>query len=94
MDKDDSDENTKLLRNRTRRESCARSRSNSVEGARSFEVLFENRMVKTSTQVDDLAATWGGRGSIPDSRGLRRVQSWSGDPAGDANSEVRILRER
>ncbi|XP_063834249.1 MFS-type transporter SLC18B1-like [Ostrinia nubilalis] len=94
MDKDDCDEYSKLLRNRTRGDSC-RSRSNSVEGGRSFEtIVFDCRMVKTSTQVDDLAATWGGRGSIPDSRRLRRAQSWSGIPPDDVSSEIRILRER
>ncbi|XP_060810383.1 MFS-type transporter SLC18B1-like [Amyelois transitella] len=51
-------------------------------------------MMKTSTQADDLAATWGGRRSLPDSGRLRRVHSWSGGPPDDGGSEIRILRER
>ncbi|CAH0406057.1 unnamed protein product [Chilo suppressalis] len=93
MDNEDCDENTKLLRNRTKRDSIVRSRSNSVE-IRSFETVFDSRMVKSSTQIGELAATWGGRASLPDSRRLRRVHSWSGLPPDDASSEIRILRER
>ncbi|KAL4715239.1 hypothetical protein ACJJTC_007821 [Scirpophaga incertulas] len=89
----DCDETTKLLRNRTRRDSvCSRL---SAEGVKAFEEpIFGGRLVKTSTQVEALAATWGGRVSLPDSRRLRRVHSWSGDPQDDGSSEIRILRER
>lgn len=95
MDEDSCDEQSKLLRNRTRGECRSRSNSVDVEGRSCETIVFDCRMVKTSTQVDELAATWGGRGSVgPDSRRLRRAQSWSGIPPDDVSSEIRILRER
>lgn len=57
-------------------------------------IVFNNNMMKTSTHADSLAATWGGRRSLQDSRRLRRARSWSGDPQDDGGSEIRILRER
>ncbi|VVC87951.1 unnamed protein product [Leptidea sinapis] len=57
-------------------------------------IVFDSKLIKTSTQVDDFAATWGGRSSLPDSGRLRRAQSWSAGPPDDVTSEIRILRER
>lgn len=58
-------------------------------------VVFDTKMIKTSTQ-EEFAATWGGRRGFVDSGNgrLRRVQSWSGLPPDDVSSEIRILRER
>lgn len=71
--------------------------SDSDDDVPSFEtIVFDSKMVKTSTQIDELAATWGGRRSPPDSGNgrLRRARSWSGGPPDDVSSEIRILRER
>ncbi|KAJ2943804.1 hypothetical protein O0L34_g8124 [Tuta absoluta] len=59
-------------------------------------IVFDSKIVKTSTQDGDLAATWCGRRSPPDSLHgrLRRTHSWSGGHPDDVNSEIRILRER
>ncbi|CAK1548418.1 unnamed protein product [Leptosia nina] len=57
-------------------------------------IMFDGKLMKTSTQADDLAATWGGRCSLPDSGRLRRTHSWSGEPPDDGTSKIRILRER
>lgn len=84
MDSDDVDENTGLLHSgRTRRN------SDSLE-----TIVFDSKMMKTSTHSGDLAATWGGRRSQPDSGRLRRTRSWSAGPNDDVSSEIRILRER
>lgn len=58
-------------------------------------IVFDTKMIKSSTQ-EEFAATWGGRRSFLDSGNgrLRRVQSWSGLPPDDVSSEIRILRER
>ncbi|CAG9575981.1 unnamed protein product [Danaus chrysippus] len=57
-------------------------------------IVFDGKMMKTSTHTEELAATWGGRYSRPDSGRLRRAHSWSGGPPEDVPSEIRILRER
>lgn len=57
-------------------------------------IVFDGKLMKTSTQAEELAATWGGRCIVPDSGRLRRVHSWSGEPPDDAGSKIRILRER
>ncbi|XP_022122887.2 MFS-type transporter SLC18B1 [Pieris rapae] len=57
-------------------------------------IVFDEKLMKTSTQAEDLAATWGGRCSLPDTSRLRRVHSWSGEPPDDSASKIRILRER
>lgn len=80
-------ENTRLLEERTG------SDSNRVP---SYDtIVFDTKMIKTSTQ-EEFAATWGGRRGLLDSGNgrLRRVQSWSGLPPDDVSSEIRILRER
>lgn len=58
-------------------------------------IVFNTKIMKTSTQ-EEFAATWGGRRGLLDSGNgrLRRVQSWSGLPPDDVSSEIRILRER
>lgn len=103
MDRDETDE-ARLLDthpDEVRTSGGESSDSNSVTGtcgrASSFDtIVFDNKMMKTSTQAEDLAATWGGRRSLPDSGNgrLRRVHSWSGGPPDDVSSEIRILRER
>ncbi|KAG6452681.1 hypothetical protein O3G_MSEX007737 [Manduca sexta] len=71
------------------------SGENSAEVRGSLDTIeFDGKMAKSSTQAGDLAETWGGRRSLPDSGRLRRVQSWSGGPPDDMSSEIRILRER
>lgn len=57
-------------------------------------IVFDSKLMKTSTHAEDLAATWGGRCSLPDSGRLRRAHSWSGGLPEDGTSEIRILRER
>ncbi|CAH2068835.1 unnamed protein product, partial [Iphiclides podalirius] len=57
-------------------------------------IVFDSKLVKTSTHAEELAATWGGRCSLPDSGRMRRAHSWSGGPPEDGTSEIRILRER
>ncbi|CAF4780229.1 unnamed protein product [Pieris macdunnoughi] len=57
-------------------------------------IVFDEKLMKTSTHAEELAATWGGRCSLPDSSRLRRVHSWSGKPPDDSASKIRILRER
>ncbi|CAG4923954.1 unnamed protein product [Colias eurytheme] len=57
-------------------------------------IVFDTKLMKTSTQAEELAATWGGRCSLPDSSRLRRAHSWSGGPPDDVASKIRILRER
>ncbi|KPI93454.1 MFS-type transporter C6orf192-like [Papilio xuthus] len=72
-----------------------RTRNDSREMTSSIEtIVFDSNLMKTSTQAEDLAATWGGRCSLPDSGRMRRAHSWSGGPADDSTSEIRILRER
>lgn len=83
------DENTGLL------ERTSATRRNSSADRDSLEtIVFDSKMMKTSTQSGDLAATWGGRRSLPDSGRLRRTRSWSAGPPDDVSSEIRILRER
>lgn len=82
------DENTRLLLN---------ERTGSVSNrVPSYDtIVFDTKMMKTSTQ-EEFAATWGGRRGLLDSGNgrLRRVHSWSGLPPDDVSSEIRILRER
>ncbi|KAJ8733922.1 hypothetical protein PYW07_014473 [Mythimna separata] len=59
-----------------------------------YEFLHISKLMKTSTHTEELAATWGGRRSLPDQGRLRRVHSWSGGPPDDISSEIIILRER
>ncbi|CAB3231381.1 unnamed protein product [Arctia plantaginis] len=97
MECEEADENTLLLSEvdgeRTTSDlypNCAiAAETGSVE-----TIVFNSNMMKTSTHADSLAATWGGRRSLQDSRRLRRVRSWSGGPHDDGGSEIRILRER
>lgn len=58
-------------------------------------IVYDTKMMKSSTQ-EDFAATWGGRRGLLDSGNgrMRRAQSWSGLPPDDVSSEIRILRER
>ncbi|XP_053601631.1 MFS-type transporter SLC18B1-like [Plodia interpunctella] len=86
-DCEESDEGSRLLDKKY-------ERTSESSGDKSVDIVFDSRMMKTSTQAEDLAATWGGRRSIPDSGRLRRVHSWSGGPPDDGSSEIRILRER
>lgn len=86
MDGSDVNENTRLIRS-------DRTQSEVRDSLHSLEIVFDSKMMKTSTQTGDLAATWGGRRSLPDS-GRRRTRSWSGGPPDDVSSEIRILRER
>ncbi|XP_039745172.1 MFS-type transporter SLC18B1-like [Pararge aegeria] len=95
-DSEDTDENARLLNSSDERN---RSYGNSREAivSSSETIVFDSNMMKTSTHTEELAATWGGRVSLPDSGTsgrLRRARSWSGDPPDDTASEVRILRER
>lgn len=102
MDRDHETDGARLLQDTHPdevRTSGDSSDANSVTGecGRSFDsIVFDNKMMKTSTQAEDLAATWGGRRSLPESSNgrLRRVHSWSGGPPDDVSSEIRILRER
>ncbi|XP_075983718.1 uncharacterized protein LOC142981589 [Anticarsia gemmatalis] len=93
---DETDENTQLLSETERERITSDLNANSVVGCTgSIEtIVFDSKMMKTSTQVDELAATWSGHRSMPDSGRLRRVHSWSGGPPDDGSSEIRILRER
>lgn len=81
------EENAALLH--SERTTARRDSRDSVE-----TIVFDSKMMKTSTQSGDLAATWGGRRSLPDSGRLRRTRSWSAVPNDDVSSEIRILRER
>ncbi|XP_052737167.1 MFS-type transporter SLC18B1-like [Bicyclus anynana] len=95
-DSDDTEENVRLINN------LDNSRVQSIYGNRGMAsscdtIVFDSHLMKTSTQTEELAATWGGRGSLPESGTsgrLRRTRSWSGGPPDDVASEVRILRER
>ncbi|CAH2099739.1 unnamed protein product [Euphydryas editha] len=95
MDRDgeDTDESAHLLRSSD--VICTKSEGNLNEAMASSSetIVFDSKMIKTST-TDELAATWGGRCSLPDSGRLRRIHSWSGGPPHDVPSEIRILRER
>lgn len=89
MDKDENtSENTRLLLD---------ERTGSVSNrVPSYDtIVFDTKMVKTSTQ-EKFAATWDGKRDFLDSGNgrRRRVQSWSGLPPDDVSSEIRILRER
>lgn len=89
MDKDGStSENTRLLSDERTGSDCNRVLSYDT-------IVFDTKMMKTSTQ-EEFAATWGGRRGMLDSGNgrLRRAQSWSGLPPDDVSSEIRILRER
>ncbi|XP_013148507.1 PREDICTED: MFS-type transporter SLC18B1-like [Papilio polytes] len=80
---------------RTRNGSVESNVNSAVEMTSSIEtIVFDSNLMKTSTHAEDLAATWGGRCSLPDSGRMRRAHSWSGGPADDSTSEIRILRER
>lgn len=80
---------------RTRNGSVESNFNSAVEMTSSIEtIVFDSNLMKTSTHAEDLAATWGGRCSLPDSGRMRRAHSWSGGPADDSTSEIRILRER
>ncbi|XP_072935829.1 MFS-type transporter SLC18B1-like [Epargyreus clarus] len=89
----DSDENTPL---RGANQNERTSDTSAVDGMVSSTetIVFDSKLMKTSTHAEELAATWGGRCSLPDSGRLRRVHSWSGGPPDDVTSEIRILRER
>lgn len=94
---DDADENTQLLSETDRERTTSDLNLNSVAACDTSSqdtIVFDSKMMKTSTHTEDLAATWGGRRSLPDSGRLRRVHSWSGGPPDDISSEIRILRER
>ncbi|XP_026726219.1 MFS-type transporter SLC18B1-like [Trichoplusia ni] len=94
---DDADESTQLLSDSDRERTNSESELNSAAGCEAGSretIVFNSKMMKTSTQTEDLAATWGGRRSLPESGRLRRVHSWSGGPPDDISSEIRILRER
>ncbi|KAG7304378.1 hypothetical protein JYU34_011318 [Plutella xylostella] len=91
----DADENTRLLDDDDSGMFKVGSSSESGSNVSSEDtIVFDTKMMKTSTLAEDLAATWGGRRSAPDSGRLRRAQSWSGGPPDDVSSEIRILRER
>lgn len=91
----DADENTRLLDDDHSGMFKVGSSSESGSNVSSEDtIVFDTKMMKTSTLAEDLAATWGGRRSAPDSGRLRRAQSWSGGPPDDVSSEIRILRER
>ncbi|KAM3966487.1 uncharacterized protein ACR2FA_012028 [Aphomia sociella] len=98
MDKEceDSDEKSPLLGDGTEWTCMISDNSDDSNSGNkeSMDLVFDSRMVKTSTQAEGLAATWGGRRSLMDSGGLRRAHSWSGGPPDDVSSEIRILRER
>ncbi|XP_045761273.1 MFS-type transporter SLC18B1-like [Maniola jurtina] len=98
MNSEDADENSRLLNSPDERNRVPRVYGNSGAMASSSEsIVFDSKLMKTSTHSDELAATWGGRGSLPDSGAsgrLRRARSWSGGPPDDGASEIRILRER
>ncbi|GBP22931.1 MFS-type transporter SLC18B1 [Eumeta japonica] len=57
-------------------------------------IVFDTDLVKCSTHVGELAATWGGRRTRSERGGRRRALSWSQSPHDDVSSEIRILRER
>lgn len=95
---DDADDNTQLL-SETDRERTTSEYSNlfSVAAGTGSQdtIVFDSKLMKTSTHTEELAATWGGRRrSLPDTGRLRRVHSWSGGPPDDISSEIIILRER
>ncbi|KAH9634184.1 hypothetical protein HF086_001386 [Spodoptera exigua] len=94
---DDADENIQLLSDVDHERTTSDSNLNSVMVHRTASqdtIVFNSKMMKTSTLTDDMGATWGGRRSLPDSGRLRRVHSWSGGPPDDISSEIIILRER
>lgn len=95
-DSEDTDEGAHLLRNPDEIRSGNRGMpGNSEAMASSSEtIVFDTKLMKTSTLTEELAATWGGRCSLPDSGRLRRAHSWSAGPPHDVPSEIRILRER
>lgn len=97
-EREDTDENTPLLNQTDRERTNSDLITNCVVGGTSSleSIVFDSKMMKTSTQTDDLAATWGGPRSLGDSGSgrLRRVHSWSGGPPDNGSSEIRILRER
>lgn len=68
--------------------------SSATMASSSETIVFDTKLMKTSTLTEELAATWCGRGSLLDSGRLRRAHSWSGGPPGEVPSEIRILRER
>lgn len=94
-DSDSGDESKPLLSETVQTRSGSTSDSEHVGRSESLDtIVFDSRIMKTSTQETNLAETWGGHRSLPDSGRLRRVHSWSGGPHDDVSSEVRILRER
>lgn len=101
MDSEDTDETACLLNSPDEQNTVQRvygtGRDQAVRASSSDTIVFDSKLMKTSTHAEELAATWGGRGSLPDSGTsgrLRRARSWSGGPPEDGNSEIRILRER
>ncbi|KAJ0181292.1 hypothetical protein K1T71_003377 [Dendrolimus kikuchii] len=93
-DSDDSDMR-KLLDVEDRTKSDSNSEHDSNSRRSSLDTLvFHSKIRKTSTHVDELAGTWGGQRSLPESGRLRRVHSWSGGLPDNGSSEIRILRER
>ncbi|XP_035430098.1 MFS-type transporter SLC18B1 [Spodoptera frugiperda] len=98
MDREcDDDENIQLLSEIDHERTTSDSNLNSVMVHRTASqdtIVFNSKMMKTSTLTEDMGATWGGRRSLPDSGRLRRVHSWSGGPPDDISSEIIILRER
>ncbi|XP_047028533.1 MFS-type transporter SLC18B1-like [Helicoverpa zea] len=92
---DEADDNTPLCEVNRERTSSDSNLNSAARGTGSHEtIVFDSKMMKTSTHTEDLAATWGGRRSLQDSGRLRRVHSWSGGPPDDISSEIIILRER
>ncbi|CAK1599987.1 unnamed protein product [Parnassius mnemosyne] len=99
---DDNDKSLKLLPESNPgevRTSVDDNNSNSAGDAMTSSIetiVFDSKLMKTSTHAEELAATWGGRCSLPDSGRLRRARahSWSGGSPEDGTSEIRILRER
>lgn len=96
MDRDgeNKDESTHLLRSSDGICSKSEGNLNEAMASSSDTIVFDSKMIKTSTVTGELAATWGGRCSLPESGRLRRIHSWSGGPPHDHPSEIRILRER
>ncbi|XP_026484809.1 MFS-type transporter SLC18B1-like [Vanessa tameamea] len=95
-DSEDTEESANLIDNSDDIRNKTVGNCNKVMASSSETIVFDSKMMKTSTHTEELAATWGGRCSLPDSGRLRRTHSWSGGPPHDDGqpSEIRILRER
>lgn len=99
---DDSNDEVPLLEERKEDASekkfkIGSSSTSDLERTSSDGIVFDPNLMKTSTAAGDLASTWGGRLSYPESSTLgrrRRARSWSGGHPDDVSSEIRILRER